>query len=272
MNILEEIVIHKRKEVELGKLAKPISLLQKTDFFDRKTFSIKHFLKKPDSCGIIAEFKRKSPSKGIINDKAKVDHVTSLYAEAGVSALSILTDNQFFGGSNNDLTKGREMNSIPVLRKDFIIDEYQIFEAKAIGADVILLIAAILTPEQVKNFATLAHSLGLEVLLEVHDRNELELTLTPEVDLVGVNNRNLKDFSVSINTSLDLAHFIPDDFIKISESGISDPNLILTLKQAGFRGFLIGENFMQNPDPGSSCKAFVEELRRIEKKSVKVTK
>lgn len=266
MSILEEIVIHKRKEVELAKLAYPISELEKSNFFDRKTFSISHALTKANSSGIIAEFKRKSPSKGIINDKVKVDIVTAEYADAGVSALSILTDNQFFGGSNVDLTIGREMNSIPVLRKDFIIDEYQIVEAKAIGADVVLLIAAILTPEEVKRFASFAHSFGMEVLLEVHDKAELDLTVTPEVDLVGVNNRNLKTFNVDINTSLDLVNFIPDEFIKISESGINDPQVIISLKQVGYKGFLIGENFMQNPKPGESCVRFIDEIRTLEKK------
>jgi indole-3-glycerol phosphate synthase len=267
MNILEEIVLHKRKEVEFAKLNIPIAKLEKTDFFDRKTFSIKHFINKPNSTGIIAEFKKKSPSKGIINDKAKVDEVTGAYSEAGVSAISILTDKEYFGGSLQDLTKGREMNSIPVLRKDFIIDEYQIIESKSVGADLILLIAAILTPQQVKEYATLAHSLGLEVLLEVHDKEELDATLTPEVDLVGINNRNLKTFEVDLKLSYDLVKEIPNEFIKVSESGISNPQTILDLKAAGFKGFLIGENFMKTTNPGLACQEFVQTLRNLAKKS-----
>jgi indole-3-glycerol phosphate synthase len=269
MNILEEIVIHKRKEVDLAKLAVPIANLEKADFFDRKTFSITHSLNKANSTGIIAEFKKRSPSKGIINDKAKVEEVTAAYAEAGVSALSILTDKEYFGGDFKDLIKGREMNSIPVLRKDFIIDEYQIIESKAMGADLILLIAAILTPQQVKEYATLAHSLGLEVLLEVHDQSELEATLTPEVNLVGINNRNLKTFDVDINLSYKLIQHIPNDFIKVSESGIHDPKTIIELRKAGFKGFLIGENFMKTANPGGSCNEFIQTLRNLEKKGLK---
>jgi len=241
MNILDKIVIHKYKEITDRKSLYTVELLEQSIFFNSETFSMKKFITHKDKTGIIAEFKRKSPSKGVINGAADVEAVTSGYVKAGVSALSVLTDIEFFGGSNQDLSIARKFNFCPILRKDFIIDEYQILEAKSIGADAILLIASILDKEKVKLLAGFAQSLQLEVLLEVHNENELEV-LNETIDLVGVNNRNLKDFSVDINTSIQLSELIPKDFIKISESG---------------------ENFMKTERPEIACKSFIDELKLL---------
>ena len=210
--------------------------------------------------GVIAEFKRKSPSKGIINATADAAETTLAYNNAGASALSVLTDEQFFGGSNENLLKARRVNEIPVLRKDFIIDEFQIVEAKSIGADIILLIASNLEIKQCLTLAKFAKNLGLNVLLEVHNKEELKF-INEFVDAVGVNNRNLNTFTVDVNTSLNLVKDIPNDFLKISESGIYKPETIKMLKSAGFQGFLIGENFMREANPGEACKKFIEELK-----------
>ncbi len=261
MNILDKIVANKRKEVEKAKSQTSYTELEESDFFHRECYSFKDFLLDPHRTGIIAEFKRKSPSKGIINDKVTVKKVTNGYAAAAASALSVLTDRDFFMGKKADLVAARKANTIPVLRKDFMIDEYQVIEAKSLGADIILLIAAILTPEEIQKLASLAKSLGLNVLLEVHNLEELERSINPNLDAIGVNNRNLADFTVSVQTSYDLAPHIPAAFLKISESAISNPETIKQLKQAGFNGFLIGENFMKQEDPGLAMKEFVKGLR-----------
>lgn len=260
MNILDKIVINKKMEVQLAKQHTPIAGLEASELFKRDCYSLKQFLTDPQRTGIIAEFKRKSPSKGIINDKVNVEDVTRAYADAGASALSVLTDRNFFMGSSADLVSARRANTIPVLRKDFMIDEYQVMEAKALGADIILLIAAILTPAELRKLASLAKSLGLNVLLEVHNLAELERSINASLDAIGVNNRNLADFSVSVETSFELAEHIPAEFLKISESAISHPETINRLKAAGFNGFLIGENFMKQPDPGQAMREFVQEL------------
>jgi len=260
MNILDKIVANKQKEVQQAKSRTSYSQLEEYDFFHRECYSFKEFLLNPGRTGIIAEFKRKSPSKGIINDKVSVKEVTTAYAAAGASALSVLTDRNFFMGRKADLVSARQANTIPVLRKDFMIDEYQVIEAKALGADIILLIAAILTPVEIQKLASLAKSLGLNVLLEVHNLEELERSINPNLDAIGVNNRNLADFSVSVETSYTLAPHIPDEFLKISESAISNPETIQQLKQASFNGFLIGENFMKQEDPGLAMREFVAEL------------
>lgn len=257
MNILDKIVARKKEEVASAKAKKSIKELEKSLAFSRETYSLKSFLTDPNKSGIIAEFKRKSPSKGIINDSVTVEEVTTGYAKAGASALSVLTDHDFFMGHEDDLIAARKVNEIPILRKDFMVDEYQIIEAKAIGADIVLLIAACLTPKEIENFAKLAQSLGLSTLLEVHNREELDKSLNPNLDVVGVNNRNLKDFTVSIETSLSLAEVIPAEFLKISESAISEPETIKILKKAGFNGFLIGENFMRTANPGQAMADFV---------------
>lgn len=261
MTILDQIVIKKRQEIEAAKSVIPVSSLGKSELFQRECYLLKDFLLNPSRTGIIAEFKRASPSKGIINDKADVALVTQGYSAAGASALSVLTDESFFGGSKQDLTEARKANKIPILRKEFMLDEYQIIEAKALGADIILLIAAILTSEEISTLAKTAKRLGLNVLLEVHDKVELERSICSDLDAIGVNNRNLADFSVSVQRSYELVEFIPDQFLKISESGISNPQTIIDLKKAGFNGFLIGENFMKENDPGKSMAEFVKELK-----------
>jgi len=260
MNILDKIVLRKKEEVADAKRLITIQDLEKADHFKRTPYSFKDFLLAKDRTGIIAEFKRRSPSKGLINGIADAAEVTLAYNNAGASAISVLTDVDFFGGKADDLLAVRAVNNIPILRKDFIIDEYQILEAKAWGADIILLIAAILTPKQVSNYGKLAKDLGLNVLLEVHNLEELERSICPNLDAIGVNNRNLADFTVDIQTSFDLVNKIPDEFLKISESAISNPQTIKELKAVGFNGFLIGENFMKTDDPGASIREFVAEI------------
>jgi indole-3-glycerol phosphate synthase len=260
MNILDKIVAHKKSEVEAARQMVPVKELETAEFFARSILSMKDFMLDTSRTGIIAEFKRRSPSKGIINDKVSVSDVTTGYNSAGASALSVLTDTMFFMGKKADLVQARRANQIPILRKDFMIDQYQILEAKAWGADIILLIAAILTPSQIQHLASLAKSLGLNVLLEVHSLDELQRSINPNLDAIGVNNRNLADFSVSVETSYQLAEHIPSEFLKISESAISNPETIKQLKKAGFNGFLIGENFMKQADPGAAMKEFVKDL------------
>ncbi|MBS1607815.1 MAG: indole-3-glycerol phosphate synthase TrpC [Bacteroidetes bacterium] len=260
MNILDTIIEYKREEVKSKKAKVKIAVLEKSDFYQRKAFPVKDFLLDESRTGIIAEFKRKSPSKGIINDKADVVAVTKGYADNGASCLSVLTDEHFFGGNDNDLIKAR-INNIPILRKEFIIDEYQIVEAKSIGADLILLIAACLTPKEVKQLATFAKQLGLGVLLELHDEEELE-HICDETDIVGINNRNLKTFVVDIERSLRMAERIPAGKIKVAESGISSVENIILFKENGFNGFLIGENFMKEADPTIAFARFVNQLKQ----------
>ena len=260
MNILDKIVLRKREEVALAKQQVSVKDLESAVHFGRSAYSFTEFLQAPNRTGIIAEFKRKSPSKGLINGVSTVTEVTNGYALAGASALSVLTDTDFFGGYAADLLEARVANEIPILRKDFMIDEYQLLEAKAWGADIILLIAAILTPVEVKELAGFAKNIGLNVLLEVHNKEELERSICDDLDAIGVNNRNLGDFSVDIQTSFDLVNLIPDRFMKISESAISEVSTIRELKSAGFNGFLIGENFMKTSNPGAAMDAFAAEL------------
>jgi indole-3-glycerol phosphate synthase len=263
MNILEKIVAHKWDEINELKALYPLKLLERSIYFSSPTVSLSKYLKREDKSGIIAEFKRQSPSRGVINAYAGVEDTSIGYMRAGASALSVLTDTHFFGGSNSDLKTARKFNFCPILRKEFIIDEYQIYEARSIGADAVLLIAEILKPDEVKKLARLAKSLDLEVVCEVHSGNQLE-KITDDVDLIGVNNRNLDTFEVDINTSFELLRHIPDGKMKISESGISRPETVFELKKAGFNGFLIGENFMQSPHPGKACARFIKEIRKIE--------
>jgi len=258
MNILETIIAKKKIEVAQRKEDFPINELEKQRFFNRPTLSLKKSLLDERKTGIIAEYKRRSPSKGVINDRDSVEAVTRAYFGYGASGISVLTDHEFFGGSLDDLVAARD-NSIPLLRKDFMIDEYQIIEAKAFGADVILLIAANLTPEEVKTLSASAKNLGLEVLLELHDESELE-HICDTVDLVGVNNRNLKTFEVNLEHSVRLAQKIDDKFIKVAESGINDVKNIQYLKQHGFKGFLIGEYFMKQASPMMAFKDFTYQL------------
>lgn len=269
MNILDEIIGHKRKETEERKSLYPVKLLEQSIFFQTKPLSMRHYVRRPDKSGIIAEIKRKSPSKGVINAHVSVERTSIGYMQAGASAISVLTDKKFFGGSNEDLTIARKFNFCPILRKDFIIDEYQIIEAKSIGADVILLIAAALDPAVVRSLTTFAHSFGLEVLLEVHSREELEATLDAGPDLVGVNNRNLKTFDIDLEISKTLAPLIPNDTVKVSESGIESPQTIMELRNYGYEGFLMGQNFMQHSRPDEACRTFIHELRVMDSKHKK---
>jgi indole-3-glycerol phosphate synthase len=264
MNILDQIIEHKRKEVEERKSLYPVKLLEKSVFFSTQPVSMKKYILRDDKTGIIAEFKKKSPSKGIINAHASVERTSIGYMQAGASALSILTDKQFFGGSNDDLITARKYNFCPIIRKDFTIDEYQIIEAKSIGADAILLIAAVLDPERLKILTSFAHSFGLEVLLEVHDESELKNNLQAGADMIGVNNRNLKSFEVSIDVSKRLSTLIPDGVVKVSESGITSPETIIELRKYGYKGFLMGENFMKHSRPDEAAMEFMTELRKQE--------
>jgi len=259
MNILDKIVIDKRIEVELRKSLIPISQLEQSVLFERQTVSLASNLRNSKS-GIIAEHKRRSPSKSVINNELNVQDVAKGYEDAGVCGMSVLTDGKYFGGSLDDLLTARASCNLPLLRKEFIIDEYQLLEAKAYGADVILLIAAILAKEDIKQFSEFAKSLNLDVLLEVHNEEELQKSIMPSLDMLGVNNRNLKTFDVNLETSKSLSTLIPDDFVKVSESGISNVKAIKELQPFGYKGFLIGENFMKTDNPGASANQFIKTL------------
>jgi indole-3-glycerol phosphate synthase len=261
MTILDEINNHKRAEIAAAKSRVSIAELKASPYFKRPVNSLKAALLAEGASGVIAEFKTKSPSKGTINDDAEAASITSAYFAAGASGLSVLTDQHFFGGSFDDLAKARWANpNAPILRKDFMLDAYQIYEARAHGADVILLIAESLSPGLLLELTETAQSIGLEVLVEVHDQEELA-KLNPKIDIVGVNNRDLRTFQVDIETSIRLSQLIPRHFIKISESGISAPESINKLREAGFKGFLIGETFMKTSDPGKACSEFITNLK-----------
>lgn len=260
MTILEKIIANKRREVaDLVNLV-PIKDLEKRSFFLRDIISMSASLTDTGRTGIIAEFKRRSPSKGNINSEADVAEVTKGYFREGAAGVSVLTDHHFFGGSSEDLYRARMAGTFPILRKDFIIDEYQIIESRALGADVVLLIAAALQEKAILNLAQLANSIGMEVLLEIHNEKELQM-VNPYINIIGVNNRNLKTFKVEIAVSERLASFIPVDYLKISESGISSPVIIRKLKDVGYNGFLIGEKFMGTSDPVVAFTEFVEKLK-----------
>jgi indole-3-glycerol phosphate synthase len=260
MTILDKIIAHKKKEVAQLRSEVALEKLLKSPQFKRTPLSLKKALTSSNSTGVIAEFKRQSPSKGVINSTAKIEQVTQDYVAAGVAAQSILTDTHFFGGSILDVIKAQKVNkTIPILRKDVIVDAFQIIEAKAIGADVILLIAACLTAQQLKDFSALAGDLGLEVLYEVHNKEELD-KIDLDNKIIGINNRNLKTFKVDLEQSLRVADAIPNSCIKVSESGISHPKIVTGLKEYGFKGFLIGENFMKTDNPGTACKEFIKKL------------
>ncbi|WP_394420663.1 indole-3-glycerol phosphate synthase TrpC [Tenacibaculum mesophilum] len=262
MTILDKIIAFKKQEVAKIKAEVAVKKLVESPNFKRQPISLKKSLLEPYSTGIIAEFKRQSPSKGIINDKATVAEVTNGYLDANVAAQSVLTDTSFFGGTMADLMEARVINQQkPILRKDFIVDGFQIVEAKAIGADVVLLIATCLTAEQLKNYGQLATDLGLEVLYEIHTQEDLDKIGDLDNKIIGINNRNLKTFEVDLEHSINLASQIPDTVVKVSESGISDPRIITGLKEHGFHGFLIGENFMKTDKPGQACQEFIDQIR-----------
>nr|WP_309756044.1 indole-3-glycerol phosphate synthase TrpC [Flavobacterium sp.] len=259
MNILDKIIIDKKREVILKKSIIPVAQLESSVFFEKKTISLRTNLINSTS-GIIAEHKRRSPSKAEINYNFTVEEVTKGYEDAGACGISVLTDGKYFGGSLDDLLLARATVNIPLLRKEFIVDEYQILEAKAYGADLILLIAAVLTREEIKSLSEFAKNLGLEVLLEVHNLEELEKSIMPTLDMIGVNNRNLKTFEVSLDFSKQLADHIPNDFVKVSESGISSVEAISELRPYGYKGFLIGENFMKTDNAGKAATEFILKL------------
>ena len=259
MNILDKIVADKYKEVALKKQVVPSSQLEQSALFKREGNSLANALKNSNS-GIIAEHKRRSPSKDTINQKTNVGQVAMGYKKAGVCGISVLTDIKYFGGSLEDLLLARAAVDTPLLRKEFIIDEYQIIEAKAHGADTILLISAILSKNEIKSLSELAKSIGLDVLLEVHNEKELHKSLLPSIDMLGINNRDLKSFKVNLDTSKKLAALIPNDFVKVSESGISSVDAIKELKTYGYQGFLIGENFMKTNNPSKSALEFIQKI------------
>ena len=261
MNILEKIAQSKREEVTIRKVEMPLEALKLLPNFSRTCISLKENLLN-SSTGIIAEFKRSSPSNPEINLAAEVEEIAAGYEKAGACGISVLTDKLYFGGRLEDLTQARETVKLPLLRKDFIIDDYQIYEAKAMGADVILLIAALLDRKEIEQFSRIAKDIGLEVLLEVHNEEELEKSLMPSLDMVGVNNRNLKNFEVDLKISRDLSEKIPEEFVKVSESGITEPAAIRELQKYGFQGFLIGANFMKDEKPAKSAAEFIERLKK----------
>lgn len=258
MTILDKIIERKKLEVAEVKSNIPVQQLKDSEFFGRQTVSLKKSVKNRN--GIIAEFKRKSPSKGIINDKVSPLEVVSEYEKFGASGISILTDSDFFGGSFQDIFKVRNQIQIPILRKDFMVDEYQFYKAKAIGADVVLLIASCLSLNQVQEFTELAHKLNLEVLLEIHTEDELQ-HFNKDIDLVGINNRNLKDFKVDLQHSVNLKNQLPKGIISVAESGIYSVEDYDFLKEKGFEAFLMGEYFMKNENPGKAFEKFVREIR-----------
>lgn len=258
-DILEIIIADKRNEVDAKKAI--ISVAQLLETIDKTTYprcSMSHFLANSET-GIIAEFKRKSPSKGWINQNAETPLIVPQYQQAGASAISILTDEKYFGGTLSDLTKVRELVTIPILRKEFIVSEYQLIEAKAAGADAILLIAAALNKKDCASFAAIAQDLGLEVLLELHCENELE-HISNNIDMVGINNRNLGTFHTDIENSYRMVEFLPSELVKVSESGISNSKTISELRAVGYQGFLIGEQFMKSEDPAAALAEFISNI------------
>lgn len=259
MSILQKIVEDKKREVALKKSLVSFKQLSSYNLFDKEIISLSGSIENSNS-GIIAEHKRRSPSKSTINHTLSVAEVAKGYENAGVSGISILTDQKYFGGSLEDLVLARASVSLPILRKEFIIDEYQIVEAKAHGADAILLIASILTTSEIKSLSQFAQAIELEVLLEVHNLEELQRSLMPSLNIIGVNNRNLATFDVDLSTSIMMSEYIPQEFLKISESGITSPQNILELQKYGYQGFLIGENFMKTDNPGKSAEDFIQEI------------
>lgn len=262
-SILDKIIAHKRQEVAQKSELVPVKLLEQSIYFRTPVVSLSRYLTRPDKIGVIAEFKRKSPSKGDIHPYAQVEDVSIGYMQGGASALSVLTDFTFFGGKNADLQEARKFNFCPILRKDFIISEYQILEARSIGADAILLLASVLSAEEIRQYTAFSRSLGLEVLIEIHEEEHID-RVSPDAQVIGVNNRDLRNFSVDTQRSIDLLPLLPSEMVPVSESGLSQPETVVDLKQAGFRGFLIGEAFMATDRPGQACRQFIQDVRRME--------
>ncbi|MBK8501479.1 MAG: indole-3-glycerol phosphate synthase TrpC [Saprospiraceae bacterium] len=264
MNILEKIITTKRKEVAERKQQITINQLEQSPFYCRSVISMVESLRSKAPFAIIAEFKRRSPSKGDIFAGAEVEPIVKGYAKAGCAGISILTDETYFGGHLNDLMEARTYVQVPLLRKEFIIDEFQILEAKAAGADLILLIAEVLTEKEVLRLAEFSQGLGLEVLLEMHTESQID-KINDYVNIVGINNRNLKTFEVDLEASIRLLHKLNGKYLRVSESGLSDPANVIKLADAGFDGFLVGENFMKSHRPGEACSAFIQDLLNYQK-------
>lgn len=262
MQILEKILSDKKKEVAEARALYPVRLLEKSIYFQANPVSLKKYLLRPDLNGIIAEFKRCSPSRGMINEFADPAMVSLGYMQAGASALSVLTDNKYFKGSAADLTAARNLNFCPVLRKDFLLDEYQVIESRSIGADAILLIAGVLDKSALKHLSELAGSLGMEVLFEIHSLEELDL-LPAGAEIIGINSRNLDTLSVDRGALPGMAGGLPDSAVKVAESGIDGPEALIKLKKAGFQGFLIGEHFMREGSPPDACRRFIRKLKGL---------
>jgi len=259
MDILEKIVASKREEVKIRKKHFPVKELENSVFFDSVPISLYAALKKPEP-SIIGEFKRKSPSKGIINSTSTVEQVAKGYQEAGISAMSILTDTEFFGGYNNDLSTVASFTGLALLRKDFIIDEYQVIESKSIGASAILLIGSILSKSQSERLTNLALSLGMDILFEIHDEKDLE-KINCNIRIVGVNNRNLKTFNINMENSIDLLKQLPEDCLKVAESGFQTTSDVKKMYARGYDAFLIGEKFMRSFDPSKIAAEFISGLK-----------
>lgn len=259
--ILDEITANRRTEVRIQKQMTPLKVLESKIDSGHRINSLSDKLLTADSNGIIAEFKRRSPSKGAINENVRPEIVTKGYADACVSGISVLTEGRYFGGSNSDFIAVREANPlIPLLRKDFIVDPYQIYESRLLGADVILLICTVLKKAEISLFTAIAHEIGLEVLLELHDENEIQ-KIDRKIDMIGINNRNLRDFKVDMGHSLKMIKQLPSDSLKIAESGIDKVETVDILRNNGFRGFLMGENFMKSENPGIACLHFIACLK-----------
>jgi indole-3-glycerol phosphate synthase len=260
-SVLDTIIADTRIRIDRAKERIPVKALEDSPHFKVPPLSLRKYLTRSDLSGIIAEIKRRSPSHGVLHRSVSIEQLSVGYMQAGASALSVLTEPTHFGGSLEDLTTARHHNLCPILRKDFIVDEYQVLEAKAAGADAILLIAAALSATEIQSLAQLAQSLGLEVLAEIHEADELERVLIPEIGCIGVNNRDLRDLSISVDRSFAMASNIPPEFVKVAESGLRDPSVVKALRGAGFQGFLIGEAFMRTPDPARACRNFIRSLQ-----------
>jgi indole-3-glycerol phosphate synthase len=259
MDILDTIIAFKRHEVKVKKKLCPVSKLEESAFFKCEMPSFYKSLTKPEP-SIIGEFKRKSPSGGVINFTADVEQVARGYEKAGIAAMSILTDKEFFGGEDIDLQIVAGFAKIPLLRKDFIMDEYQVIESKSMGAGAILLIASVLSKKEVIKLSDLALNLGMDILFEIHDEKDLD-KMNPEIKIIGVNNRNLKTFGVSMDNSMDLFLHLPLNCLKVAESGFQTYNDVKQLFTRGYDAFLIGEKFMRSDNPGITAAGFIKDLK-----------
>jgi indole-3-glycerol phosphate synthase len=261
MTILDKIAAAKREEVKLRRIATPVNILERSAFFNQTMPSFYEALAKP-APSVIGEFKRRSPSRGIINQNADIHDVALGYQNAGIAAMSVLTDEEFFGGKNYDLEEAARFLKIPLLRKDFVVDEYQVTEAKAIGAAAILLIASILSKEEVDELSRKASGLGMDVLFEIHDRSDLD-KISGNIKIIGVNNRNLKTFEVSMDNSEELLEHLPENCLKVAESGFHTADDVAILYKKGYDAFLIGENFMKSENPAKSAAEFISDLKSV---------